>query len=476
VTDFLVARFRIDPGSERRLALFLAIVGLHVLGALTFLVDVRVPIALLLTAVAVVTALERPLWGLGLLIAGRITSTGANAWVRIGRINIDLFEPSLLLCLGALMAHAALHRQNVWRDAPWRGPVVLLLAWQCVSLLWSSDPSGCLKEIAATGILLATTLAILSFARTWDGIRLLVGVWIGTSLFVALASFVGLGASETSTFEMAQGSREGGFGQHPNWFAMNLSYAVLLSAGVGLAEPRRWLRYTLLLAAAVVFIAQMQSGSRAGTGSILISAGMVAAVEPRFRRVALLATPVLAALIGLVIYFDIGDAANAFGRIFVEGSATGATLGKSVRVSNWQVCWQIFVDTWGRGIGGGGYEEILAKYDWWLYTSQYRYPHGVFWGLMAHYGAVGVAAWGGFVFAVLRMMRDLLRWTADERVEGAAELRVVALCMMGSIIGYFAWSWVEFLYFEKPFWEFLGLFTALWTLTRTRAIAAGLPT
>ena len=351
---------RVDPGFERKLALLVAIVALHVLGALTFLVDARIPIALLLTAVAVVTALERPLWGLGLLIAGRITSTGANAWVRIGRINIDLFEPSLLLCLGALMAHAALHREQVWRDAPWRTPVVVLFTWQCVSLLWSSDPSGCLKEIAATGILLATTLAILSFARTWEAIRLLVWVWIGTSLFVSVASFVGLGASETSTFEMSQGSREGGFGQHPNWFAMNLSYAVLLAAGVGLAEPRRWLRYGLLLVAAIVFIAQMQSGSRAGTGSILISATMVAIVEPRFRRVALVAGPVLTALIGLVIWLDLGDAANAFARIFVDGSSAGAMLGKSVRVSNWQVCWQMLLDTWGRGIGGG---EPLAAVD-----------------------------------------------------------------------------------------------------------------
>lgn len=462
-----------DAGFERKAFLFVAIVGLHVLGAVTFIVDPRIPLALLLTAAAVVTALERPLWGLGLLIAGRITSTGANAWFRIGRINIDLFEPSLLLCLGALMAHAALHRTPIWRDAPWRTPVVVLLTWQCVGLFWTTDPTGCIKEIAATCILLATTLAILSFARTWDAIRLLVWVWIGTSLFVSVASFLGLGASTTSTFEMAQGSREGGFGQHPNWFAMNLSYAVLLSAGVGLAEPRRWLRYGLLLAAAVVFIAQMQSGSRAGTGSILISATMVAIVEPRFRRVALIAGPILALLIGLVIWLDIGDAANAFARIFVEGEGAGAMLGKSVRVSNWEVCWAEFLDTWGRGIGGGGYEELLAKYDWWLYTSQYKYPHGIFWGMMAHYGVVGIGAWAAFVLAVLRMMRDLLRWTADERVEGAADLRVVALCMMGSITGYFAWSWVEFLYFEKPFWEFLGLFTALWTLARSRAITAG---
>jgi O-antigen ligase len=447
------------------------LLGLHAMAAVLFLVDFRLPFALLIMAIAGFVGVEMPLAGVAMLVAGRLTSTGANAWVRIGKVNLDLFEPSLMLALGALFVHAGIHKKRVFVEAPWRGLVVAFLAFQAASLLWSSNPEECVQEVIATGVLLATTLAILAFVRTWDDLRRLLYVWIAASMFIAVASFLGLAASEESAFEMAQGSRESGFGQHPNWFAMNLMYAVLVSFGLVLTEKAGWRKALFALCGLFVFFAQMQSGSRGGTGSILIGAGIVSMLDPRFRKLALLSAPVAAAVIGAVIYLDIGDAANAFARIFVEGSAE--VLGKSVRVSNWEVCFQMFFETWGLGIGGGGYEDLLGKYDAWLASSQYRYPHGIFWGMIAHYGVVGVTLYGLFVLTVARMGFDMLRWTKgsenDPKKRDLYDYRVLALCMMGSMMGYWAWSFVEFMYDDKPFWEFLGLYTALWRIVKDRA-------
>lgn len=447
----------------------LAAAAIVLLGAATSVVDPRLPFGLLCVVVGVIAALERPLLGVALLIAGRVTSTGASAWVRIWKFNVDLFEPSLLLALGALLVHAAIHRRRIWVDAPWRAPVALFLGWQVLGLLWTSDLADGAKDVVGTCILFATTLAILAYIRELPDIRALIAVWVGASLVVACASVLGL-AGTSSGFEMAQGSRASGFGQHPNWFSMNLMYAVLVSYGMGLVERRTWLRLAWIAAGTFIFVAQMQSGSRGGTGALIIGGGICALFEPRLRRLALLVAPVVALVVAVVIGLGIGDSANAFARIFVEG---GVTLGKGVRVSNWEVCGQMFVDTWGRGIGPGGYETLLVRYDTWLAESQYRYPHGIFWGILAHEGAVGVVLWAYFLVVVGRMGLDLLRWTRIEGLADREDLRVVAWAMIATLIGYFAWSWVEFSYDDKPFWEYLGLFTAVWEVGRRRAVATG---
>jgi hypothetical protein len=135
---------------------------------------------------------------------------------------------------------------------------------------------------------------------------------------------------------------------------------------------------------------------------------------------------------------------------------------------NWLVCYQEFVDTWGRGIGAGGYVTLLAKYNWYIYQSVYRYPHGIFWGLMAHYGAVGLFLFGWLSLRVFRMGRELVAWTRGSQLE------VLAWTMPATLLGYAAWSFVEFEYNEKPFWEFLALYTALY-LVVGRMVAAGTP-
>jgi O-antigen ligase len=431
------------------------------------IVDPRLPFGILCIVVGVVAALEQPLIGVALLIAGRVTSTGASAWVRIWKFNIDLFEPSLLLALGALFVHAALHRRRMWVDAPWRTPVAVFLIWQVIGLLWSTNLTEGAKEVVGTCILFATTLAILAYIRELPDIRVLLTVWVAASLLVAMASVLGL-ASTKSSFEMAQGSRASGFGQHPNWFSMNLMYSVLISYGMGIIEKRTLYRLAWIVAGTIIFIAQMQSGSRGGTGSLIIGGGICMLFEPRLRRLALIIAPIVGIIVAVVIGFGIGDSANAFARIFVEG---GITMGKGVRLSNWEACWHMFVDTWGRGIGPGGYEGLLVHYDTWLSESQYRYPHGIFWGILAHQGVAGVILWAWFLVVVARMGLDLLRWTRIEGLVDREDLRVVAWAMIATLVGYFAWSWVEFSYEDKPFWEYLGLFTALWEVGRRRYLA-----
>jgi hypothetical protein len=439
----------------------LALVALHAVAAALFLVDIRLAFALLLAVIGVVTALEKPLWAVGLLIAGRLTSTGANAWVRLGGVNIDLFEPALLLCLGAIALRTVLYREVLSRTIPWMRPVIVFLGFQVLALIWSTSKGEAVSAILATIVLIATTTVIVVVVNSWERFRLLIWVWLATSTFVALASILGLfvGFDSQAQFEMAQGAREGGFGQHPNWFAMNLCFIVHVAFALALTERRRALRWLALAVGILIFIAQMRSGSRGGTGSLIIGAVIVGIGHPASRKQVLRVGLALSLIVGLLMLADVSSTQRAMERVFTLTSAISA---QSVRASNWVVCWQMFLDTWGLGIGGGGYSELLAGYDSWLYSSQYRYPHGIFWGMMAHFGAAGLLLYAWFLGLTGRMMLQTLRWTRG-RPEHA-----IMWAMAAAMLGYWCWSFVEFSFDEKPFWEFLALFTVCWTLSRPK--------
>lgn len=452
------AQILVQP-KQRQVAVGLVLVALHAVAGALFFVDARLAIAILLAVVGVVVALEKPLWAVGLLIAGRLTSTGANAWVRVGGINIDLFEPALLLCLGAVSVRVAIYKEPWNRSIPWMRPVLVFLGFQVLALGWTGSVEESFSGILATMVLAATATVIVQVINSWERFRWLVWVWLATSTFVALGSLLGvLGGYETmAQFEMAQGSREGGFGQHPNWFAMNLCFIVHAAFALAITERRTALRWLALVAGLLIVIAQMRSGSRGGTGSLIIGALIVGVGHPASRRQVARVAALLTLVVGLVMIADASSTQRAVERVFTLSSALSA---QSVRMSNWMVCWQILLDTYGLGIGGGGYSEILADYDWWLYSSQYRYPHGIFWGMMANFGVVGILLYCWFLAVCIKMMIETLRWTRG-RPEHA-----MMWAMVAAIFGYWCWSFVEFSFDEKPFWEFLALLTACWFLSR----------
>jgi O-antigen ligase len=462
-----VDRLLSSPDLPRLAVLMLIIAAVNAAGLLLFAVDVRLPFAFLIAVVGTIVALESPLLGIALVLAGRVTSTGANAWIRIGSLNLDLFEPSVMLVLTAIVLRMASRKTFIWPDAPWRLPMLVFLGFQFVSIVWSVNKTEGISEIVATLILLATTFAILTIVKTYDHLRYMSYAWIGASVLVGLASVLGVTTpSESATFEMASGNRAGGFGQHPNWFSMNLMYGVMLAAAYTLVERKLNMRLIMAATAMFLFLAQMMSGSRGGSGAIIIGSGIAAMFHPVLRaQVFKFAVVGAVAVVGIILTDD-GSTAAAFSRIWVDSATADSQLGAGVREQNWLVCVEMFKDTWGRGIGAGGYETLLPFYNYWISNSDYTYPHGIFWGILAHYGVVGLVLMFWVVVVIVRMTVQMVRW-----LQGKPE-QMLVLAMFGTMIGYFSWSFFEFLYDEKPFWEFLGLYTVLWTIARNEAQAA----
>lgn len=446
----------------------LGVLGAQLVLAVLMVFDWRLPVAVVFGVGLVVLAIRKPLVAVGLLIAGRLISTGSMSFIRIGKVNIGLFEPVLFLALGALAVHAVTKKQKLLQLWPWRMPLLVFASWQLLGLLWAHSFGGGLQELIAVGVIFCTATIVLTYVRTYDDFRVVVSAWLGAAVVIGLLAvttdWTGVGDVKDTWEVAAGGGRETGLGQQPNWFAMNLMFIVLTAFGMAAVEKRRWARWLFVAAGFFVFVSQLRSGSRGGIYALTIACSLVGLAHPVARkwliRFAVLAGLVFAAY-GL--FGEGGSTTKAVNRILMN---LGNTWGEDVREQNWLVCLEMFADTWGRGIGPGGYPDLVADYNWRIYDSIHKYPHGIIWGVTAHYGVIGLALCAWFCAVVFKMSRDLVRWTKGSAVE------VFAWTMPATMLGYALWSFVEFNFDDKPFWEFLALFTALYLYVR-RARAAG---
>ncbi len=434
-----------------------AVIAVQVVALAVFALKPIAVVALVIALAGAVVVLDRPVLGVGLLLAARLLSTGATVFVRVGRMGVGPFEPVLVLCLIALVFHAALNNTRLWRAWPWRAPLLGFVVWTGLSLFWSVNPRDGLSDLLPLFIVLANTVVILAFIRTWQHFRLMLWFWVGASVAVGLLTLAldaaGIVTTDVTFQAAAGGGRETGLGQQPNWYAMHLMFIIHTAFGMALVARRRLVRIGLVLAGFFVFVMMLKSGSRGGAYATLIGGLLAALAHPLFRRWFFRVAAVATAIVVLGIVFDVGDTARAFGRI-----TSNLTLSQNYRQLNWLTCLQMFHDTGGLGIGAGGYEDLLPAYNNYVAQSLYTYPHGIAWEIIAHYGIVGLGLLGWLIVRIVGMARELIGLSKGTQAE------VFAWTMPATMLGYFAWSWVEFTLTEKPFWEFLALYTALYLI------------
>ena len=345
------------------------------------------------------------------------------------------------------MFHAAVHRRKLWQDWPWRQPYLVFLGFVVLSMGWCVDKGDALSELLPMLMVLANCMVILAFIDKWQHVRTMLWFWVGGCVLIGVLAVATdmLGISIGVDFKAAAGGgRETGLGQQPNWFAMNLMFIIHTCFGMA-----------LLASGFFIFVMMLKAGSRGGAYATLIGGVLAAMAHPLFRKWFLRFGAVTAVIFAMGMIFNIGDSGQALSRI-----SSNLTLQQNYRQLNWLVCVQMFVDTWGLGIGAGGYDTLLPGYNAYVADSLYDYPHGIFWQVIAHYGVIGLIIIGWLVASIYAMARDLVIWSRGTEAE------VLAWTMPAAMLGYVAWSFVEFTLNDKPFWEFLALYTALYLVVK----------
>jgi O-Antigen ligase len=426
-----------------------------------FLVDWRIPIVAAVGLMVGMVLLDFPIWAVGLMLASRVISTGTLSFFSIGKIQIGLFEPVLLFTLCSLALKAVFREKLLLKTWPWQVPFFAMIGWRVLGLAWCTSFTDGLKEIIGLSIIVATTSVVLAFIESWESFKLMLWFWIGVCVLIGLLSQFGalLGIVDYSAQWAASegGGRETGLGQQPNWFAMNLMFVIHATAAFALIQKRFVVRVGLLVASVYIFFTMMTSGSRGGAYALVIGGVLVALGQPLFRKWFLRLMGLLVFLFLIAAAGSLGDIGKGFNRI---SGGLDILFAKDIRGMNWQACMDMFSDTYGLGVGPGGYIELLAHYNWFIYESVYRYPHGIIWGEIAHTGVIGVILLLSLVASILRMT-----WATIQDTKGT-EAEMLAWAMPASMFGYWAWSFVEFSIEEKPFWEWLALYTALHIVAR----------
>ncbi len=435
-----------------------AVLAVQAALAVVLALDPWVAVGLVVAIAIGVIAVERPLVGIGLLLAVRLLSTGATVFFRVGRAGIGPYEPLLLLCVAALAFSATLHRTPLFPAWPWRTPFLLLVSWMAISLAWSRDWRDGLSEILPLLAVLASTTLIVTFVRTWGDLRAMLVVWLGASVLMALVALLAGQHVLPMAFSFeaaARGGRETGLGQQPNWFAMNLMFVIPTAVGMAIDARGLFAKLGFLMAGGVVLSAMLTSGSRGAVAASLIAAAVAALANARFRRWAWRVGVAALVLAAVALRYDVAGSASALGRI-----VSSTAIQQHYRPQNWWASYEMARDSLGLGIGAGGYDVELAHHNAKLAATIYDYPHGIAWGILAHQGFVGLFLFSWLAVSIARMSIQAARSAKGTEAE------VLAWTMPAAMAGYLAWSFVEFSLWDKPFWEWAALATALAAIIR----------
>jgi len=402
-----------------------ASVGVAVGVAVT--VDLSVGIALALAAVAVPVALiDVPL--------------AAAAWVGLGLLSglapFGLATTATgLLLLGAWLARLPAERARVVTALRVHRRLLvsagLLLLWLALSLAWARDTGVAALELGRWCAAAVALVVLLTSVRTERDVRLIVVALIAGTLLSVLVGLAagGLGAADSvDTATSTEGRLQGG-ADDPNFLASYIVAATVLAIAVRQLLPR----IGRLLTPCVIVVLVIGLGATQSRGGMLAAiAALVAAVLlMRGRRLAVLATVVLLAGVGLVYFAATPTAASRL---------TSATDRGNGREDLWRVAGRMARDHPLAGVGLDNFRVRSGEYvrqpgslefvD--LIAERPHQVHNTYLQLLAENGVVGLALFVAFVSAALASAR-----LAARRFEaaGAAALGQFARAVLVADVG-----------------------------------------
>jgi O-antigen ligase len=391
-------------------------------------VDVRVGIALALATVAVPVALiDVPL--------------AAAAWVGLGLLSglapFGLATTATgLLLLGAWLARLPAERARVAAALRLHRRLLicagLLLVWLALSFAWARDPGVAAVELGRWCVAAAALVVLLTSVRTERDVRLIVVALIAGMLLSVLVGLAAgdLGAPDTSvdTATSTEGRLQGG-ADDPNFLA---SYIVAVTALAVVARPLLPRIVRMLVPGAIVVLVIGLGATQSRGGMLAAIAALVAAlVLMRGRRLAVLATVVLLAGVGVAYFVATPTAASRL---------TSAADRGSGREDLWRVAGRMARDHPIAGVGLDNFRVRSGEYvrqpgslqfvD--LIAERPHQVHNTYLQLLAENGVVGLALFVAFVSSALASAR-----VAARRFEaaGAAALAQFARAVLVADVG-----------------------------------------
>ena len=443
----------------QRALLWLGIALLQALFVVVLLIEPMLALALVCGILGFVLALRYPVVAAVAVMAARLAANRSLS-LKVGPMFLGIFEPLYVMAFIAILLRTVQARKNLLQPFPAWQLMAGLVVWIAIGLTWSSSLSEGVVVLIRITYEVGLVWLLASMLRTPERFQGAIWTWliVGSLLGVAgiFAGSVGGAAAiygDVAFQSMSAGGRYGGLGQHPNWFGMSMAFGINPAFAMAYADRNRWRRILLVGIALTLLIAAMSTGSRGAVWGTGVGSLFLALNSSRLRRFLFRYWVIIAVVFVAGLLIGAGPLTSAFYRVLTRGIDT--FWQGNTRFSNWAACIGMFTETFGLGIGTGGYTAVLPRFNERLLLSDSAYPHGIGWEVMAHWGAVGL----GLLVAIGIVVAK--RYHAAVKAVRGTQLEFWLIGMAAGVVGYWAHSLVEFHLIDKPFWAFFGVFLGL---------------
>jgi len=435
--------------------MWLGIVLLQGVIVVLSLIQPVIPLALLAGLLGFVLALRYPVIAAVAVMAARLAANRSLS-LKLGPMFLGIFEPMYIMAFIAILIRTVQARKTLLQAFPaWR-LMAALIVWIAIGLAWSANKGEGLVVLIRITYEVGLVWLLASMLRNPKHYQWAIWTWLSVGALLGVAGvlastwgFSGQIYGEVAFQSMSAGGRFGGLGQHPNWFGMSMAFGINPAFAMAYAERDRTKRLLLVGIALILLTAAVSTGSRGAVWGTGVGSLFLALNSPPLRRFLYRYWFVIAIVFVGALLFGAGPLTSAFFRVLTRGIDT--FWQGNTRFANWHCCIQMFTETFGVGIGAGGYLDWLPRFNERLLLSDSAYPHGIGWEVLAHWGFVGFALLMAIGLAVGR------RYVRAVRAVRGTKVEFWLIGMAAGVVGYWAHSLVEFHLIDKPFWAFFGV-------------------
>jgi probable O-glycosylation ligase (exosortase A-associated) len=333
--------------------------------------------------------------------------------------------------------------------------MALLAAWISVTVLTAVLPEMA-KEVYGhywKGIL----IAVLTTGLVRDRERF-------RTLLIVIAFSLGFLGAKRGLVGLLQGGAQysdgpGGFMADNNSFALMLNMALPLLVGIATTDPRRWVRITAAVMAALTVPTILFTFSRGGLLTLCIVAGMLIW---RSKNRWLVAGVMAVALVGFVALTSDSltekylQRAETIDNYQEDGSAMG-------RINAWKTSWYVFLDYPVFGVGPNNLAAVFQRYS--PEPGRFRVAHNAYFQLLAECGLPALLLFLGAIGAALWRMQRLRAQTGQPWIEVQARMFQI------SILGYLVGSTFLNMAYNEVIYHLVGLTVCLEVVAEAGALA-----
>lgn len=367
------------------------LVGFEFILGLFLVVNLYVPVASIFLLILTIVVILRPklgvLWVVVLVPLVNLTFLG---------VGHSIYEPLFPVFGLTVVAWILTKRLTHLPRLPFVVPLIVLMCWSIVGLLWAPDFKSGLFFSMKFMFSICLVYLFLIVIDSWQYLKTILWVWWGGGVVNSLLSIILIKHSYNPEWDSYDLDRWCGvFTIIPNAYALYIITAIFFTLALISITDSRFQKRLLMLSLPLLLLMLGLTGSRGGMLAFLI--GIIISTFLFMKKKSFL-------FLAIICFFVIFLSALILTGVEIPGvnrlkdlfSPENTTV--TMRLAFWGYALNLLARTWGLGVGPYGY-NYLGELE---YSSAFSGAHNIFLSILADYGFIGFVL---FVIFLIQMAR-----------------------------------------------------------------------